>query len=824
MPRKFYKRCTAKDGSDYRTALSRSAVEPSLAEILNKVLNDVRKGSEKSLDQNVDPPFLVTKNPSVFTGSSASSQDQQGKPSKVTVAYNGPSGSGCLETGQCEFLQEDKAQAQGKIPPFFSSTGSDQIEGVTQEVMQQEVVEQEIVVEGEGNLDFHVIETFNVDEIPRAEEMVEIVESQPEHVPSAPSDGETQSGAVQIGISMDSVEDPILSTALQQPVESFSFRLLNYYSLSPYDHSLLWADETVPADSVGRSDPASYLATYTAHAEEDSSCSSQNISTTQCDFPPSAYICPECRSCFSLLHQFQDHLLTHPDPQDKKFLCQFCGKRFLRADHLNRHAMLHKNVKVFKCRVCGEEFGRASHLDKHRRRVHTRVESPLTKGSSIQSESKSSEGSNLHLLAAVASPEGRGSQGGNLGGEIVHGSHIPVARVEETVIAEGYQEFEDSLVASSSEQEQDRPHQCDQCGRRFFRITHLRRHRRIHTGERPFLCHICGRRYARGDYLRAHIQAHRKEKVHKCKVCGEVFLDLVRFSEHCRSHSQEEFDLADAKSERKPGRATNYLSNTKEYPTMMMGDLGEIVSMVTVPTSEEVVIGDEANAISSIGTDISDHNLPQGSYGGRGQQDSGQRPNEGALRSLFQDASKNVNLQEALLSLGSMSSSQIEALLSVASSIVGLTGGTVQGGTTSTQPTSYNSQTPAVLTSQPSQLSQLPQMSQPSQVSQPAQLPQMPQPSQISQAGYVSQQMQPGPYTSQQQQAVPFSPQHHPQNYTLHPRPPTEYSTQHQFLETRSLYQPQPSTLPTSQVVISDVTRSSAHVPTNTTTFSNYTI
>ena len=69
-------------------------------------------------------------------------------------------------------------------------------------------------------------------------------------------------------------------------------------------------------------------------------------------------------------HQFQRHILMHPDPDAKKFLCQICGKRFNRADHLNRHAVLHIEMKVHKCLLCGEEFDRASHLDRHRRKHH----------------------------------------------------------------------------------------------------------------------------------------------------------------------------------------------------------------------------------------------------------------------------------------------------------------------------------------------------------------------------------------------------------------------------------------------------------------------
>ena len=85
-----------------------------------------------------------------------------------------------------------------------------------------------------------------------------------------------------------------------------------------------------------------------------------------------AVSCQVCGQRFTRQHLFQQHILTHPDPDNKIFLCQICGKRFNRADHLNRHSLLHQ-VTVFKCQQCGEEFDRASHLDRHRRKNHPPV-------------------------------------------------------------------------------------------------------------------------------------------------------------------------------------------------------------------------------------------------------------------------------------------------------------------------------------------------------------------------------------------------------------------------------------------------------------------
>ena len=241
--------------------------------------------------------------------------------------------------------------------------------------------------------------------------------------------------------------------------------------------------------------------------------------------------CQVCGEMFSTLNKFQQHILTHPDPDTKKFLCQICGKRFNRADHLNRHSVLHGNV-LHKCLLCGEEFDRASHLDRHRRKNHPPVgqtpsqtppitplhdKIPCLSSSSLDIDSPTI-GNNLHLLAVVATPESE---------------------------SKNSDPFSDTLKATLEMEQQrqdnnkppeniERPYVCEVCDRKFIRSTHLRRHMRIHTGEKPFACHICGRRYARGDYLRAHINGHRRDRVHKCKHCNEIFHDLTRFADHCR--------------------------------------------------------------------------------------------------------------------------------------------------------------------------------------------------------------------------------------------------------------------------------------------------
>ncbi|XP_062375496.1 zinc finger protein 316-like [Sardina pilchardus] len=50
---------------------------------------------------------------------------------------------------------------------------------------------------------------------------------------------------------------------------------------------------------------------------------------------------------------------------------------------------------------------------------------------------------------------------------------------------------------------------CGYCEKSFDRLSHLDRHRRIHTGERPYGCSVCGRRFTQKSSLKGHLRTHR---------------------------------------------------------------------------------------------------------------------------------------------------------------------------------------------------------------------------------------------------------------------------------------------------------------------------
>ncbi|KAK0543702.1 hypothetical protein OC845_005987 [Tilletia horrida] len=60
--------------------------------------------------------------------------------------------------------------------------------------------------------------------------------------------------------------------------------------------------------------------------------------------------------------------------------------------------------------------------------------------------------------------------------------------------------------------EQNKPHECDMCKRRFIRLEHLKRHWKTHSNERPYSCPWpgCTKAFGRTDNRDQHVKTHAK--------------------------------------------------------------------------------------------------------------------------------------------------------------------------------------------------------------------------------------------------------------------------------------------------------------------------
>lgn len=97
----------------------------------------------------------------------------------------------------------------------------------------------------------------------------------------------------------------------------------------------------------------------------------------------------------------------------------------------------------------------------------------------------------------------------------------------------------DYLTAHKKTHTGERPHVCQTCGRRFAQMSSLNVHKQFHSGQKPYVCQVCSRSFCLKRYLMRHFRVHTGEKPYVCQTCGKAFIEKDSLRQHKQVHTGE---------------------------------------------------------------------------------------------------------------------------------------------------------------------------------------------------------------------------------------------------------------------------------------------
>lgn len=235
-------------------------------------------------------------------------------------------------------------------------------------------------------------------------------------------------------------------------------------------------------------------------------------------------ICEQCGKHCKNLSYLKHHQATHVDTKD--YECHYCGKKFkgkkLIRIHLymyhsdfedatlkrvcrlcnpprrfrsrlcyENHRVSHFPDKKFPCPHCNRWFKAEMSMKDHVYKFHSDPTTQIRfKCDQCPYESVSKNNFNLHKWV-----------------------HVP---------------------------DNQRPFQCDFCGKGFSQRAVMLTHRkRIHLGIKPAQCPQCGKGFGSNSDLKDHIRLHTGEQPYECHVCNAKFGDRKKYRHHMLAHEAE---------------------------------------------------------------------------------------------------------------------------------------------------------------------------------------------------------------------------------------------------------------------------------------------
>ncbi|XP_062290264.1 zinc finger protein 420-like [Scomber scombrus] len=202
----------------------------------------------------------------------------------------------------------------------------------------------------------------------------------------------------------------------------------------------------------------------------------------------------------------------------KGHYCPICvDRRFRGPNKLARHMRTHTKEKPFSCPVCTMTFSQSYHMTRHLRNQHGL-------GQYICSKCGKSLGSWPELKAHKKT-------------HAAEGLSCPACDKQFKEKAA----FVNHLKSHKKVQPSPRCLVCNDCGKEFGRMYHLKRHIVTHrkaTNGECYDCPKCQKSYAFPEDLNKHLEIHVKENNGTCPKCNQTFSSLEELETHMVVHEK----------------------------------------------------------------------------------------------------------------------------------------------------------------------------------------------------------------------------------------------------------------------------------------------
>lgn len=274
------------------------------------------------------------------------------------------------------------------------------------------------------------------------------------------------------------------------------------------------------------------------------------------------FVCPVCSKSFSRNTNLTKHIKIHEGL--RPITCPHCPRSFATAHELQRHEPAHDSTKkMFKCGKCPAKFSRRDKYQ-HHERGHLRTElinqsndpesmvidlDPfLSQNEEYQSLQAGINKLQLQIVADKhqhSHPELKSIlfDNGNFSGTPQRSLPIPTHLIKTENGHSNHSTVAPQKQSVPKASQSGKAYQCDQCPKRFNKVSSLHNHRIVHMGRNTgptstHDCCVCPKQFKTKRELERHSLVHSGIKSFQCLTCFRRFGRKDKLVRHEKIHNE----------------------------------------------------------------------------------------------------------------------------------------------------------------------------------------------------------------------------------------------------------------------------------------------